>query len=96
MHIITQQRIWEAKVRFSESAKALDGWYRLARKNNFQNFAELKRIFASVDKVDEFYVFDIGGNKLRLIANIHFNRQKIYIRHIFSHFDYEKINWKQR
>ena len=40
------------------------------------------------------YVFDIGGNKLRLIASIHFNRQKLYIRHILTHKEYDKGKWR--
>ena len=94
MHIITQQRIWEAKRKYPEIKSALDGWYRVMKQNKFNNFSKLKRSFNSVDKVGSVYVFDIGGNKLRLIANIHFNRQKVYIRHIFSHKEYDEDNWK--
>lgn len=94
MHIITQQRIWEAKRKYPEVTNALDGWYRVMKQNKFNNFSELKRSFNSVDKVGSVYVFDIGGNKLRLIANIHFNRQKIYIRHVLTHKEYDKSNWK--
>lgn len=94
MHIITQQRVWEAKRKYPDSISALDGWYRIMKKNSFENFSELKRTINSVDKVGSLYVFDIGGNKLRLIANIHFNRQKIYIRHILTHKEYDKGNWK--
>jgi Uncharacterized protein conserved in bacteria len=38
--------------------------------------------------------FNIGGNKYRLIASIHFNRNKIYIRHILSHAEYDQGDWK--
>lgn len=96
MHVITQRRIWQAKREFPASSSALDGWYRLVRKNTFLNFAELHRVFASVDKVGDLYVFNIGGNKLRLLANIHFNRQKIYIREILAHANYADTNWKKR
>lgn len=96
MHVISQKRIKEAKINFPETAHALDGWYRVMRKNQFNNFSELKNFFRSVDKVGAFTVFDIGGNKLRLIANIHFNRQRIYIRYILSHKDYERGHWKNR
>jgi mRNA interferase HigB len=94
MHVITQKRIWEAKKKYPESSSALDGWYRIIRKNEFNDFSQLKKIFNSVDKVEEFYVFDIGGNKLRLIANIHFYRQKIYIRHILTHKEYDRHVWE--
>lgn len=94
MHIITQKRIWDAKKKYPESANALDGWYRIIKKNQFSNFAELKRVFNSIDKVGHLSVFDIGGNKLRLIATIHFQRQKVYIRHILTHIEYDKGTWK--
>ena len=64
MHIITQKRIWDAKKKYIESANALDGWYRIIKKNSFNNFSELKRIFNIVDKVGDLYVFDLGGNNL--------------------------------
>lgn len=94
MHIITQSRIWEAKKQFPESASALDGWYRIIKRNEFNNFAELKKSFNAVDRVGDRVVFNVGGNKLRLIAHIHFQRKKVYIRHILTHKEYDKNNWK--
>lgn len=94
MHVITQQRIWEAKKKYPEVVSALDGWYRVIKRNRFANFSELKKSFNNIDKVGSLYVFDIGGNKLKLIANIHFDRQKIYIRYILTHKEYSKGKWK--
>ena len=93
MHIITKKRIIEAKHIFLECNSALDGWYRIISRNKFDNFSELKKVFNSVDKVGSLYVFNIGGNKLRLIASIHFNRQKIYIRNILTHKEYAEKQW---
>ena len=50
--------------------------------------------FTCADKVGKFTVFNIGGNKARLIAAIHYNRRKVYIRHILTHSDYDKETWK--
>ena len=94
MHIITKRRIVEAKVTYPQCASALDGWYKIINNNVFNNFSDLKASFNSVDKVGNLYVFDLGGNKLRLIASIHFNRQKIYIRHILTHKEYDKGDWR--
>lgn len=94
MHVISQKLIWEAEDRYQESAQALDGWYRVVKKNEFKYFSDLKRTFNNVDKVGDLYVFNIGGNKLRLIASIHFTRQKLYIREILTHKAYDKANWK--
>ena len=94
MHIITKRRIVEGKVAYPQYASALDGWYKIINNNVLNNFADLKTSFNSVDKVGNLYVFDLGGNKLRLIASIHFNPQKIYIRHILTHKEYDKGDWR--
>ena len=96
MHIITQKRINVAKAVFPESATALDHWYKTMRVGHFRDFSELRLGFGSVDKVGKLWVFDIGGNKLRLIAAIHFNTGKVFIRHIVSHADYDKNHWKRQ
>ena len=94
MHVISQKRIWEAKNKFPEVTTALDGWYRIIKSNDFKSFSDLKKTFASVDKVDHLFVFNVGGNKLRLIASIHFNRKRLYIRSILTHKEYDKGKWK--
>lgn len=96
MHIVTQKRIWEAKEKFPQAASALDGWYRVAKKNTFSNFSDIKRIFNSVDIVGDFYIFDIGGNKLRMITCIFFQSHKIFIREILTHAEYDKREFSKR
>ena len=95
MHIITQKRIWDAKKKHIACATALDGWYRVIKKNTFRNFAEIRKVFNNVDKVDKFYVFNVGGNKIRIITIIHFYRQKVYIQHVLTHKEYDKGKWKK-
>lgn len=94
MHIITKKRITQTKNKYPDCATALDGWRKVVEKNIFMNFADLKRTFNAIDKVDSLFVFNIGGNKLRLIASIHFDRQKLYIRHILSHKEYDENKWR--
>jgi mRNA interferase HigB len=52
-------------------------------------------LFPSADQVDHKTVFNIGGNKYRLIAAIHYNRRKVYIRAIVTHLEYDKNKWKK-
>ncbi len=94
MHIITQKRIWEAMEKYPESASSLEGWYRILKKNQFNSFSDIKKSFNSVDKVGNRYVFNVSGNKLRIIASIHFQRKKIYIRDVLTHREYDKNAWK--
>jgi mRNA interferase HigB len=95
MHVITKRRIKEAEILYPDCESALAGWFRVMHYNIFKSYAELKGAFNAVDKVGNLYVFNIGGNKLRLIASIHFNRQKVYIRHVLTHAAYDKSDWRK-
>jgi mRNA interferase HigB len=62
--------------------------------SEFENFAELKAAFGTVDKVGELYVFDIGGNKYRLIADVRLSRRLVFIKAVLPHSEYDKGKWK--
>ena len=74
---------------------ALAHWYRAMKKNSFGSFVDLRRLFPGADPVGKFTVFNIGGNKARLIAAIHYNRGKVYIRHVLTHKEYDDGKWKE-
>lgn len=95
MHVITEKRIWEAKEKWPRSASALDAWYRVVKANSPGDFAAMKEMFPATDKVGPLHVFDIGGNKLRLIAAVHYKAQRLYIKHVLDHRDYDKGKWKE-
>jgi len=95
MHVITRKRIVDFASRHPDCATALDSWYRIIKHARIQNFSELRSIFPSADHVQGLTVFNIGGNKVRLIAAIHYNSQKIYIRHVLTHKEYDKNKWKE-
>ena len=94
MHIITHRRIQDAAYEHPACAGALDHWYRIAKQAQVMNFSQLRVLFPGVDKVGDIYVFNIGGNKLRLIAAIHFNRQKVFVRAVLNHAEYDQGGWK--
>jgi mRNA interferase HigB len=57
-------------------------------------FLGLKQSFNAAGFVAPFVVFDIGGNKYRLVAEINFSRKVLFIRRIMTHREYEKGAWK--
>lgn len=95
MHVITKKRLAEFRKKHPDSGSSLESWYRIVKNNHFYSFAELRQYFPSADMVGKLIVFNISGNKFRLITAIHFNRQKIYIRNIMTHAEYDKGKWKE-
>jgi mRNA interferase HigB len=77
-----------------ESKEALTRWHRIVERSTFTSFAELRQAFPSADMVGRYTVFNIGGNKVRLIASIHYDRSKVYVRHVLTHQEYDLGKWK--
>lgn len=95
MHIITRKRLNEFAAKYPETQTALAHWYQLMKQNQFDSITQLKEIFPSADKVGKLTVFNIGGNKVRLIAAIHYNRKKVYIRAVLTHGEYNLGKWRE-
>jgi mRNA interferase HigB len=99
VHVISQKALREFSRRHGGAAMPLRAWLKLTRRGRFRNLAELKATFARVDMVAvgdrDLYVFNIGGNKFRLIASIHFNTQKLFVRHVLTHAEYDLERWKK-
>ena len=94
MHIITRKRLLEFSEKHENTSTALDTWYRIVKNTEISNFSELRAIFPSADKVGNLTIFNISGNKIRLIVAIHYNTQNLYIRHVLTHKEYDKEKWK--
>ena len=95
MHVITRKRLNEFAERYPETKSSLARWYAIIRRERFLNFAQMREIFPHADQVGKFAVFNIGGNKVRLNAAVHYNRNKIYIRHVLTHQEYDAGKWKK-
>ncbi|SKB11435.1 mRNA interferase HigB [Planktothrix sp. PCC 11201] len=94
MHVITRKRLNEFAAKYPDVKSALARWYQIVKAETFNSFAELRREFPSADQVGNLTVFNIGGNKVRLIAAIHYNRQKLYIRAVLTHTEYDRGIWR--
>ncbi|MBD2445150.1 type II toxin-antitoxin system HigB family toxin [Dolichospermum sp. FACHB-1091] len=94
MHVISRKVLRQFWQEYPDSETALIRWLKIIELVSFQSFEELRSVFPNADLVANLIVFNIGGNKYRLIASIHFNRQKVYIRYILTHSEYDKDRWK--
>jgi mRNA interferase HigB len=95
MHIITRKRLNEFAARHPNAKPGLIHWYRALKPATIRSFAELRTLFPAADHVGKLTVFNIAGNAVRLIAAIHYNRQKVYIRAVLTHEDYDEGKWKE-
>ena len=90
MRVISNKAWREFATRQREAGGPIQAWRKLIERNSFEGFADLKRVFNSVDKVGDYFVFNIAGNRYRLIAAIHFNTQTLYVRAVLTHAEYDR------
>lgn len=95
MHVISRKRLNEFAEHYPEAKASLAHWYQLTRRGDFANFVELRSIFPSADQVGKLTVFNVGGKKVRLIAAIHYNRRRVYVRAVLTHSEYDEQHWKE-
>jgi len=95
MRIITRRRLIEFSEKYPDSANALFSWYKIISRGDYGSFNDLRKTFPHADVVGNLTVFNIGGNKYRLIAAVHYNRKIVYIRHVLTHSEYDKNKWKE-
>lgn len=99
MHIISKRPFADAAKRFPNDADAIIGVYNILRKGDFRSPEQLRNVFATLDNFkyrDRWWVIDIGGNNLRLIALFEFRFGCVFIKHIVTHAEYDRICKKYR
>ena len=95
MRVISKRRLQEFWREYPESEKPLLSWYEIVKKSDWKNFSEVRETFRHADVYRDCVIFDIGGNKFRLITKIRYQKKRIYIRFVLNHSDYDKDFWKQ-
>lgn len=92
MRIISNRALLAFAALHPDADAPSQAWRKVIQKNRFRHFADLKATFNSVDQVGNYYVFDIAGNRYRLVAAVHFNRQMLFIRNVLTHKAYD--DWR--
>jgi mRNA interferase HigB len=99
MHVISKRPFNDAANKFPNDRQALMDMYRVLSSTVFKTPEELKAVYPSLDNFkynDRWWVLDVGGNNLRVMAFIQFINRRIFIKHIVNHADYDKLTTKYR
>jgi mRNA interferase HigB len=90
LRIVTGKRIWEFIERERLSAETMWHWVDAVESANWRNPGDLKAMFASESCVGDLTVFNVGGNKYRIGAFVHYRKQILHIKRIGAHEEYGK------
>lgn len=95
VRVISRRAIREFAERFPDALEALHHWANATESVDWASPADLRRTFNTADFVGDLTVFDIGGNKYRLIAFVHYRRKVVFIKDVLTHKAYDKGAWKR-
>lgn len=89
MHVISEKKLRKFWTKWPAAETPLKAWRRIAEQATWTSLADVRAVYPHADPVGRCTVINIGGNKFRLIVAIHFNRGKVYVRHVLTHDEYD-------
>ncbi|HMD40306.1 MAG TPA: type II toxin-antitoxin system HigB family toxin [Candidatus Acidoferrum sp.] len=79
----------------ADAKPSLESWYAVVRRANWQTPMEMKQVYANADLAGRRTIFNIAGNKYRLIARVNYRTQRVFVLYILTHAEYDRRAWKQ-
>lgn len=96
MHVISQKPLRTFWEKHPSVKSALKAWFQWVKRCTWESLADVKQDFGDrVDQHRQFTIFDVGGNKCRLIAVINYQNQKVFVRRVLTHAEYDRDQWKE-
>ena len=95
MRIIKRGALVQFWQEYPDAKSSLESWYAVVRKADWKTPAELKQVYSNADLVGRRTVFNIAGNKYRLIARVNYQTQRVFGLYILTHAEYDRGAWKQ-
>jgi mRNA interferase HigB len=96
MHVIARRALREFWEKHPPAKTPLAAWFRVLEAAEFADFSTIKRTFGAADYLAPYTIFDVGGNKYRVITEIRYNKRLVYIRHVFTHPEYDEWSYQMR
>jgi mRNA interferase HigB len=103
VNVISRRKLrdfYEARPDRRQHARAFENWFTLARRARWQSFPDVRATFGQSDVARGdggriATIFDIGGNKYRIVAHVDYVRQTVKIEAVMDHKGYDRMLWKK-
>jgi mRNA interferase HigB len=103
VNVISRRKLkdfYSARPERRQHAPAFENWFRLARKARWHNFSEVRATFGQTDVAigdtgRTATIFDVGGNKYRIVAHVDYQRQTVKIEAVMDHKEYDQGSWRK-
>ncbi|MBI3693460.1 MAG: type II toxin-antitoxin system HigB family toxin [Acidobacteria bacterium] len=93
MNVISKRGLLKLAARHADALDPLIAWFHTARKAEWRGLNDVRKDLPSADQVGEVLVFNIKGNRYRLIARVNYRRQRIFVKELLTHAEYDREEW---
>jgi mRNA interferase HigB len=94
VRVISRKRLKEAQATHADLFEPLNAWWNVATHAEWRTLADVRRVYRDADAVERYTVFNIKGNKYRLIVRIEYAKHLIFVIAVLTHSQYDKGAWK--
>ena len=94
MHLISAGNLKQSASKYPDATKSIQAFCKTIKKAKWQNLIEVQQIYRDAEAVENFTVFNIKGNKYRLILDIDYSEQVAYFKYFLTHAEYDQEQWK--
>ena len=94
MHLISAGKLKQTASKYPDVMKNIQAFCKTIKKANWQNLLDVQKIYRDTEAVGNFTVFNIKGNKYRLIIDIDYEEQVAYFKYFLTHSEYDQEKWK--
>jgi mRNA interferase HigB len=96
VHVISRKTLRKAQTNRADLIDPLNAWWKVAAHVEWKNIGDVRKIYRDTDPVGRYTVFNIKGNKYRLIVRMEYEKQRIYIIAVLTHAEYDKGAWQKK
>ena len=94
MHLISAGKLKQAASKYPDATKTIQALCKTIKQANWPNLIEVQQTYRDAEAVGNFTVFNIKGNKYRLILDIDYQEQVAYFKYFLTHAEYDKEQWR--
>ena len=94
MHLISAGKLKQAASKYPDAMKTIQAFCKTIKQAQWQSLIDVQQVYRDSEAVGSFTVFNIKGNKYRLILDIDYVEQVAYFKYFLTHAEYEKEQWK--
>ena len=94
MHLISAEKLKQSASKYPDALKSIKAFGKTIKQAQWQSLIDVQQIYRDAEAVGKFTVFNIKGNKYRLILDIDYSEQVAYFKFFLTHAEYDREQWK--